>query len=72
MHDDTTTRSDLALAPLGIEEVRERLEISPLLAGASDDGVMREVPSCTCKVFQPMDPEDGDWIDGEGMRGPRD
>jgi hypothetical protein len=70
MHDDTNTRPDLALAPLGIEEVRERLEISPLLAGA--DGVMREVPSCTCKVFQPTDPDDGDWIDGEGMRGPRD
>lgn len=72
MHDDTNPRRDLDLAPLGIEEVRERLEISPLLAGAGDDGVMREMPSCTCKVFQPTNPEDGDWIDGEGMRGPRD
>jgi hypothetical protein len=70
MPDDTTTRRDFALAPLGIEEVRERLEISPLLVGASDDAVMREVPSCTCKVFQPVDPNDGGWIDGEGMRGP--
>jgi hypothetical protein len=70
MPDDTNIRRDHDLAPLGIEEVRERLEISPLLAGA--DGVMREVPSCTCKVFQPTDPGDGDWIDADGMRGPRD
>jgi hypothetical protein len=65
MTDDTTIRSDLALAPLGIEEVRERLEISPLLAGAGDGGVLREGPSCTCKVITPPDPEDGgggdDW-----------
>lgn len=71
MPDDTTTRRDHDLAPLGIEEVRERLEISPLLAGAGDDGVLREVPSCTCKIFQPNDPGDGDWIDEEGMRIPR-
>ncbi len=72
MQDDLNIRRDLDLAPLGIEEVRERLEISPLLAGAGDGGVMHEGPSCTCKVFQPTDPDDGDWIDGEGMRGPRD
>ena len=69
---DHTDRTDLALAPLGIEEVRERLEISPLLAAGGHDGVMTEGPSCTSKVFQPADPGDGGWIDGEGMWGPRD
>jgi hypothetical protein len=65
MQDDTTTRDDLDLAPLGIEEVRQRLEISPLLVGAGNDAVMREVPSCTCKVVQPTDPDDGDWVDSD-------
>jgi hypothetical protein len=58
MTEDTTIRSDLALTPLGIEEVRERLEISPLLAGGGDGGVVRHGPSCTCKIV-PSDPDDG-------------
>ena len=60
MHDETVRPVAPALEPLDIEEVRERLEISPLAAGA--DVLMRDVPSCVCKNRYPdHDDDDGDW-----------
>lgn len=53
--DDTITRHDLDLAPLDIREVRERLEISPLLAGGND-AIGGDTTCCTCKI-RPADPD---------------
>lgn len=58
--DDLNTRRDLDLAPLGIHEVRERLEISPLLVDGNDS-VTSDTTCCTCKI-RPHDPTDPDGI----------
>jgi hypothetical protein len=61
------------LTALGLQEVEQRLEVSPLItAGASgdaagpgaadgaDDALAREGASCSCKINDPPQPEDGD------------
>ena len=54
------------LESLGIEDLKERLEISPLLAGAGSEGVHADAPEtcCCCKILpEPEDappPEDFD------------
>jgi len=53
--------ADLAasLRRLGIRELEERMEISPLLTGAGTTGTDQEPPSicCTCKIPDPFGPD---------------
>jgi hypothetical protein len=52
------TELETSLARLGIKELEERMEISPLLtdtgAGGIEDNAMENC--CTCKIPNPLDP----------------
>lgn len=54
------------LARLSVEELEERLEVSPLLAGGDVQDVSRtEGHCCTCKVNpDPPEPDDGAPLPG--------
>ncbi len=58
------TDLEKTLAQLGLEEVEQRLEVSPLLATADIESLEREGYSCCCKI--PPDPEEED-PDGGGV-----
>jgi hypothetical protein len=53
------TELEASLARLGIRELEERMEVSPLLADPGIEGVDKDVPSmcCTCKVPDPFGPD---------------
>ncbi len=52
------TELETSLARLGIKELEERMEISPLLADTGATGPEENVAStcCTCKIPNPFDP----------------
>jgi protein tyrosine phosphatase (PTP) superfamily phosphohydrolase (DUF442 family) len=58
MNEPSHEELEQALERLGLEEIEERLEVSPLLAVADSQGLEREGYSCCCKV--PPDPEEDD------------
>jgi hypothetical protein len=53
-----------SLAQLGLEEVEQRLEVSPLLLAADVCGLEREGFSCCCKL--PPEPEEDEAEDEGG------
>ena len=64
MNPNTTHNFDQAeleasLARLGIRELEERMEVSPLLTDPGIEGVDKDVPTicCTCKVPDPFGPD---------------
>jgi hypothetical protein len=50
---------ETSLARLGIRELEERMEISPLLTGAGTEGMEEDATSicCTCKIPGPLGPD---------------
>ncbi len=58
MNEKPTTLSAETLGQLDIQEIEQRLEVSPLLATAEAGEVARGGHSCTCKVVpDPPAPE---------------
>lgn len=53
---DTQHELEASLKRLGIRELEERMEISPLLTDTGTTGTDQEVPSfcCTCKIPDPF------------------
>ena len=64
MHGTQDRNPEQSLLQLGLEEIEERLEVSPLLAASDVQGLDREGHSCTCKI-QP-EPDDPHGDDGDG------
>ena len=58
-HQVDRTELEASLRRLGIRELEERMEISPLLTDAGVEGTDRENPSicCTCKIPDPFGPD---------------
>ena len=50
---------EASLTRLGIRELEERMEVSPLLTDPGIEGMDKDVPSmcCTCKVPDPFGPD---------------
>lgn len=63
MNGQPRTDPQQSLARLGLEEIEQRLEVSPLLLTADIGGLEREGFSCCCKL--PPDPEE-DVPEGDG------
>ena len=53
------TELETSLARLGIRELEERMEISPLLTDPGVEGLDKDVPGicCTCKIPDPFGPD---------------
>ncbi|PJA75389.1 hypothetical protein CO151_06490 [bacterium CG_4_9_14_3_um_filter_65_15] len=62
-HDFTPTELDASLRRLGIQELQERLEFSPLLidTGMTTGDDSLSMPCCVCKISDPQP------LDGNGM-----
>ncbi len=61
MAENQERNPEQCLTQLGLEEIEERLEVSPLLAAADVEGLDREGHSCTCKINpEPEDPNGDD------------
>ena len=71
------TELEASLQRLGIRELEERMEISPLLTDAGTTGKDQELSSicCTCKIPDPFNPDGnlpypGFTIDSTGPTNP--
>jgi hypothetical protein len=64
MKEQSLNDLEQTLARLGLEEVEERLEVSPLMAAVDSHGLERDGYSCCCKV--PPDPAEDDPEDDGG------
>ncbi len=58
MNESTLRPADVDLQSLGIQELHERLEFSPLLTGGVD--AAQNTTCCTCKIG-PYDPTNEPW-----------
>ena len=56
---DNQSELEASLKRLGIRELEERMEISPLLTDTGTTGTDADVPSfcCTCKIPDPFGPD---------------
>lgn len=64
---ETRHEAPLDLESLGLHEVEERLEVSPLLtAGCGPEPLDREGHSCSCKVNDDRPEDDGGGGEGDG------